>query len=71
VALQEGCPFFFLNAIACRARIKAGNELKIDRRKYEMNNKEIALSYLKHGLSVIPLWSPAMLNRNPPKYFKE
>ena len=36
-----------------------------------MNNKAIAQNYLKHGLSVIPLWSPAMLKRNPPKYFTE
>jgi len=34
-----------------------------------MTNKEIALSYLKEGLSVIPLWSPAMLKNNPPKYY--
>jgi replicative DNA helicase len=36
-----------------------------------MNNKAIALGYLKRGLSVIPLWSPEMLKRNPPRYFKE
>jgi len=37
-----------------------------------MTNKDIALKYLKHGFSVIPLWSPAMLKRNPPKsYFNE
>jgi replicative DNA helicase len=36
-----------------------------------MSNKEIALNYVKRGLSVIPLWSPSMLKRNPPKYFTE
>jgi len=34
-----------------------------------MNHKEIALSYLNKGFSVIPLWSPELLNTNPPKYY--
>jgi hypothetical protein len=34
-----------------------------------MTNKEIALSYLNKGLSVIPLWSPELLNTSPPKYY--
>ena len=34
-----------------------------------MTNKDIALSYLLKGLSVIPLWSPEMLNAGPPKYY--
>lgn len=32
-----------------------------------MTNKEIALSYLERGLSVIPLYSPDMIKRNPPR----
>jgi replicative DNA helicase len=36
-----------------------------------MANKKIALSYLNKGLSVIPLWSPEMLNTNPPKYYTD
>jgi replicative DNA helicase len=36
-----------------------------------MNNKEAALSYLRKGLSVIPLWSPGVLKRKPPKFFTE
>ena len=36
-----------------------------------MNNKEIALSYLNKGFSVIPLWSPSLLKRKPPKKFTE
>ena len=32
-----------------------------------MANKKIALSYLNKGLSVIPLWSPEMLNTRPAK----
>ena len=32
-----------------------------------MNNKEIALSYLRKGLSVIPLKSPSMVSNNLPK----
>ena len=34
-----------------------------------MTNKEIALSYLNKGLSVIPLWSIELLNTSPPKYY--
>ena len=34
-----------------------------------MKQIDFALSYLKIGLSVIPLWSPEMLNTNPPKYY--
>ena len=34
-----------------------------------MNQIDIALSYLKKDLSVIPLWSPEMLNTSPPKYY--
>ena len=34
-----------------------------------MTNKDIALSYLRKGLSVIPLWSRAQIVRNPPSYF--
>ena len=36
-----------------------------------MANKEIALSYLKKGLSVIPLWSPEILDTSPPKYYTD
>ncbi|MCE5262336.1 MAG: bifunctional DNA primase/polymerase, partial [Deltaproteobacteria bacterium] len=36
-----------------------------------MSNREIALSYLEKGLSVIPLYSPEMLKVNPPKRFRE
>jgi replicative DNA helicase len=36
-----------------------------------MSNKDAALGYLRKGLSVIPLWSPAMLKKSPPKYFVE
>lgn len=36
-----------------------------------LSNKEIALSYLERGLSVIPLYSPEMVNRNPPGKFIE
>ena len=31
-----------------------------------MNNKEIALSYLRQGLPVIPLKSPTMVSSNLP-----
>ena len=31
-----------------------------------MNTKEIALNYLKQGLSVIPLFSPEMIQQHPP-----
>jgi len=34
-----------------------------------MNNLEIALSYLKKGISVMPLWSPEMVRSNPSKGF--
>jgi replicative DNA helicase len=36
-----------------------------------MSNKEAALGYLRKGLSVIPLWSQAMLRKNQPRYFVE
>jgi len=36
-----------------------------------MTNKEIALSYLRRGLSVIPLYSPEMVKSRPPKRFTE
>jgi replicative DNA helicase len=36
-----------------------------------MTKKEIALQYLQHGLSVIPLFSPEMVRNNPPKRYKE
>ena len=34
-----------------------------------MTNKDIALSYLQKGLSVIPLWSRAQIEKKPPSYF--
>jgi replicative DNA helicase len=34
-----------------------------------MTNKDIALSYLNKGLSVIPLWSREQIKRKPPRYF--
>ena len=34
-----------------------------------MTNKELALSYLEKGFSVIPLWSPEMLKRKPSQKF--
>lgn len=34
-----------------------------------MNNLEIALAYLKKGISVLPLWSPEMVKKNPSKGF--
>jgi len=36
-----------------------------------MTNKEIAFSYLNKGLSIIPLYSPSLLKRKPPKKFTE
>ena len=36
-----------------------------------MNNKEIALSYLRQGLPVIPLWSPELIKQQPDKFVKE
>ena len=36
-----------------------------------MTNKEIALSYLQKGLSVIPLWSPELLKISPPKHYAD
>ena len=36
-----------------------------------MNKKNIALDYLHHGLSVIPLFSPEMIQKNPPKRYTE
>jgi len=35
-----------------------------------MSKKEIALSYLERGLSVIPVWSPEMVKRRKPKNFR-
>jgi len=34
-----------------------------------INNLEQALAYRKHGLSVIPVWSPEMVRSNPPQYY--
>lgn len=34
-----------------------------------MTNKDIALSYLRKGLSVIPIWSLEQIKRKPPAYF--
>jgi len=34
-----------------------------------MTNKDIALSYLNKGVSVIPLWSREQIKRKPPRYF--
>jgi len=34
-----------------------------------INNLNRALSYLKHGLSVIPVWSPEMLKSYQPKSY--
>ena len=36
-----------------------------------MNNKEIALSYLRLGLPVIPLWSPELIKQQPAKFANE
>ena len=36
-----------------------------------MNNKEIALSYLRQGLPVIPLWSPELIKQQPAKFANE
>jgi len=36
-----------------------------------MTKKEIALSYLGQGLSVIPVYSPTMVRSNPPKHYVE
>jgi len=36
-----------------------------------MTNKDTALSYLNKGLSVIPLWSPQILNTSPPIHYVE
>lgn len=33
-----------------------------------MNNLEIALAYLKRGVSVMPLWSPEMIRNNPERF---
>ena len=35
-----------------------------------MTNLEIALSYLEKGISVIPIWSPKLLELNPPNYYE-
>ena len=35
-----------------------------------MTNLEIALSYLEKGISVIPIWSPKLLEQNPPNYYE-
>lgn len=34
-----------------------------------MSTKEIALSYLRKNLSVIPLWSPEMVRSRPPQHY--
>ena len=36
-----------------------------------MSNKEIALSYLRQGLSVIPVWSPELIKRQPYQFASE
>ena len=36
-----------------------------------MNNLEAALTYLKKGISIIPLYSPEMINRRPPRSYTE
>jgi hypothetical protein len=36
-----------------------------------MSNLEEALAYLQKGLSVIPLWSPSLLETDPPKRYTE
>ena len=36
-----------------------------------MSNLEIALAYIERGLSIIPLYSPEMITRRPPKGFVE
>ena len=36
-----------------------------------MNNLEMALAYLRKGISVIPLYSPAMLKKYPPSSYLE
>jgi len=36
-----------------------------------MNRIDFALSYLKKDLSVIPLWSPEILDMSPPKYYAD
>ena len=36
-----------------------------------MANLEMALSYLKKGISIIPLYSPAMISRRPPRLYLE
>lgn len=36
-----------------------------------MNNIEAALAYLKRGISIIPLYSPEMINRRPPRSYTE
>jgi len=36
-----------------------------------MSNLDIALSYLKKGLSIVPLYSPAMIERVQPKRFSD
>ena len=35
-----------------------------------MSNLDIALSYLEKGISVIPIWSPKLLELNPPNYYE-
>ena len=36
-----------------------------------MSNKDIALSYLRQGLPVIPLWSPELIKQQPGKFANE
>ena len=35
-----------------------------------MTNLEIAISYLQKGISVIPIWSPKLLEINPPNHYE-
>lgn len=43
----------------------------IKKGEHQMTKKEIALSYLEKGLSVIPVYSPKMVRSKPPKKFLE
>ena len=36
-----------------------------------MTNLNISLSYLENGFSIIPLWSPEVMNTSPPKYYTD
>jgi replicative DNA helicase len=46
-------------------RINQGKEILV------MSNLEIALSYLKKGISVMPIWSPEMVKSNPERFNKK